>query len=207
MRATVTGPHVLPALPYATDGLAPHIGRATLELHYGKHHAGYFKKLNAAVENRAEYDGLSLVEVVVAAAKAADQPVFDNAAQAWNHTFYWHSLTPSGGGGEPNGALADRIRADFGDFSALRQELAEAAKGQFGSGWAWLVVEDGRLRVEKTGNAATPITGRAQPLLTIDVWEHAYYLDYQNRREEYVDVILDHLIDWNFARDNLAKAR
>jgi len=200
------GPHVLPPLPFALDALAPHISADTLALHHGKHHAGYFTKLNAAITERDEYAGLSLAEVVVHAARRTEPAVFDNAAQAWNHTFYWNSLSPRGGG-EPTGALADRIRADFGDFAGLRQALAGAANGQFGSGWAWLVIEDGRLRVEKTSNAGTPITGRARPLLTIDVWEHAYYLDYRNRRDTYVDAVLDHLLHWDFARDNLPGAR
>lgn len=206
ISSQTTGPHALPPLPYALDALAPHISADTLALHHGKHHAGYFQKLNEAIASRSEYDERSLVEVVQTAATRHDRSVFNNAAQAWNHTFYWHSLSPEGGG-EPSGVLADRIRADFGDFAALRTALAEAANGQFGSGWAWLVVEDGHLRVEKTANAETPITGRARPLLTIDVWEHAYYVDYQNRRDEYVDAVLDHLIHWDFALDNLPKAR
>jgi Fe-Mn family superoxide dismutase len=193
---------VLPPLPYATDALEPHISQKTLSFHHGKHHAGYFAKLNALIAGHEEYEDLSLSEMVVAAARRFDSPVFDNAAQAWNHTFYWNSLSPRGGG-EPKGRLADRIRADWGDFAALRQQLVEAANGQFGSGWAWLVVEDGHLRVVKTHDAGTPITGRARPLLTIDVWEHAYYLDYQNQRDAYVDAVVDHLLDWEFASQNL----
>jgi Fe-Mn family superoxide dismutase len=204
--ASADGPHRLPPLPFAADALEPYISANTLSFHHGKHHAAYFAKLNGAIASRPEYSGLSLVEVVLAAARRNDAAVFDNAAQAWNHTFYWNSLSPRGGGA-PTGRLADRVRADFGDFTALRRQLADAANGQFGSGWAWLVVEDGRLRVEKTPNAATPITGRARPLVTIDVWEHAYYLDYQNRRDAYVDAVLDHLIHWEFAQDNLPQSR
>jgi Fe-Mn family superoxide dismutase len=198
------GTFTLPPLPYANEALEPYISAKTLSFHYGKHHAGYFEKLNNALTGNKNYASTSLADVIATAFKASDTLVFNNAAQAWNHTFYWHSMRP-GGGGEPSGKLADRVKSDFGNFANLRRQLAEAANGQFGSGWAWLVNEDGKLRVTKTPNADTPITGRGRPLLTIDVWEHAYYLDYQNRRVDYVTAVLDHLINWDFAAENLGK--
>lgn len=205
MTPTATStPFQLPALPWNPGALEPYISARTLSFHYDKHHATYVERLNGLVANIPAYEGRALLEVIRLAAERKDAPVFNNAAQAWNHTFYWQSLRP-GGGGEPTGALADRVRKDFGSFAALRQQLADAANSQFGSGWAWLVSDDGVLRVMKTSNAETPVTTTARALLTIDVWEHAYYLDYQNRRVDYVTAVLDHLLNWDFAAANLPK--
>jgi Fe-Mn family superoxide dismutase len=194
--------HVLPPLPYAENALDPVISARTIGLHYGKHHKGYVDTLNKLIAG-TEFEGLSLEKVIVATAGKADKTViFNNAAQTWNHTFYWRSLRPNAGG-EPPQALMQTIEASFGSLATCKKELATAATTQFGSGWAWLVQEADGLKVVKTGNAETPLTGNSNPLLTIDVWEHAYYLDYQNRRADYVNAVLDKLIDWGFAADNL----
>jgi superoxide dismutase, Fe-Mn family len=195
-------PHQLPPLPYAENALDPVISARTIGFHYGKHHQGYLNNLNKLVAE-GEYAGLSLEDIVRASAgKPEAAAVFNNAAQVWNHSFYWKSLRPDGGG-EPPAALKARLDTDFGGVEACRKELAAAATSQFGSGWAWLVEEGGKLKVVKTGNAETPLSGGARPLLTLDVWEHAYYLDYQNRRADYVQAILDRLINWEFALENL----
>ena len=187
----------LPALPYAKDALAPHISEETLEYHYGKHHAGYVKKLNAAIEG-TDLAGKSLEEIV----KSASGGTFNNAAQVWNHTFYWNSMKP-GGGGEPTGAIADAINGSFGDYATFVEKFSNAAATQFGSGWAWLVKSGDGLELVKTGNAETPLTSDATPLLTIDVWEHAYYVDYRNARGTYIETYLKHLVNWDFANANL----
>lgn len=195
----------LPDLPYAIDALEPTISRSTLETHHGKHHRAYVDNLNKLIAGTA-LEGKSLEEIVKAsAADASLKGVFNNAAQVWNHTFYWNSLKPKAGG-EPTGAIAERIAADFGSYAAFREKFAAAAVTQFGSGWAWLVVENGKLAIVQTGNAATPITGAQVPLLTLDVWEHAYYIDYKNRRPDYVAAVIDTLLNWDFANENLAKA-
>jgi Fe-Mn family superoxide dismutase len=204
MPSPESGRFSLPPLPYPIDALEPHISNRTLSFHHGKHHAGYVEKLNDLVADAPEYSGMSLTDVIATAARRNDSDIFNNSAQAWNHTFYWRSMHPRGGGA-PQGRLADRVRADFGSFEALHKQLAEAAGGRFGSGWAWLVVDEGNLRVVTTPNAETPITGKARPLLTIDVWEHAYYLDYQHQRADYVAAVLDHLINWDFALENLGR--
>ncbi|MEJ8567223.1 superoxide dismutase [Elongatibacter sediminis] len=192
----------LPGLPYKLDALEPHVSARTFEFHWGKHHRAYVDKLNAAVEG-TDYAGASLEDVIRRSAQAGDSGVFNNAAQAWNHDFLWKSMAPDGGG-EPSGALLERINGSFGDVDTFRKRFKEAAVGQFGSGWAWLVQEkDGSLAIVTTANAETPLTGEAQPLLTLDVWEHAYYLDYQNDRGGYVDTFLDHLVNWEFAGGNL----
>ena len=195
-------PHVLPPLPYSQDALDPVISDRTIGFHYGKHHKGYVDTLNKLIADTALAD-LSLERLIAETAGKADKVViFHNAAQVWNHTFYWHSLRASGGG-EPPAALKQRIEGSFGTLDACKKALATAAATEFGSGWVWLVLEDGRLKVVKTDNADTPMTKGAKPLLAIDVWEHAYYLDYQNRRADYVNALLDKLINWNFAADNL----
>ncbi len=192
----------LPKLPYPVKSLAPHISAKTLHFHYGKHHKGYLDKLNSAVSN-TPYASMSLEDIV---RKTANQPdkagLFNNAAQSFNHAFYWKSLKPRGGGA-PTGDLLERIKSDFGSLSQLKQTFAEAAGSQFGSGWAWLILEKGKLKVIRTSNADTPLTHGQVPLLTLDVWEHAYYLDYQNRRADYIGAFLDHLINWEFARLNM----
>lgn len=195
----------LPALPYAEDALAPHISAETIGFHYGKHHQGYVLKLNDAIEG-TEFDGQSLEEIIRATAASPEQAgIFNNAAQIWNHTFYWHSMKPAGGGA-PTGALAERIAADFGGLEGLLDAFKAAAATQFGSGWAWLVLDGDTLKLVKTGNADCPLADGHVPLLTIDVWEHAYYLDYQNRRPDYIDSFFAHLVNWDFAAENYEAA-
>jgi Fe-Mn family superoxide dismutase len=196
-----TGSHILPPLPYGDNALDPVISANTLGFHYGKHHKTYVDNLNKLITD-TELADLSLEEVITATAGKADKVgVFNNAAQVWNHTFYWNSLSPNGGG-EPPAALRQKIEASFGSVDACKKELATAATTQFGSGWAWLVKDGDKLQVAKTSNADLPLTKGLKPLLTIDVWEHAYYLDYQNRRVDYVNAVLDKLINWGFAADN-----
>ena len=197
-----SAPIVLPPLPYADNALAPVISANTIGFHYGRHHRGYLDNLNKLIGGTAFAD-MPLEKIVAATAGKADQTaIFNNAAQTWNHTFYWQSLRP-GGGSEPPAALKQRIEAAFGSVDACRKELSAAAVGQFASGWAWLVADQGNLKVTKTGNADTPLTTGLKPLLTIDVWEHAYYLDYQNRRADYVNAVIDKLLNWEFAAKNL----
>ena len=195
-------PFSLPPLPYADNALDPVISAHTLSFHYGKHHKAYVDNLNKLVAGTAHADASLEAIIKATAGKPADAGLFNNAAQIWNHTFYWNSLR-HGGGGAPGKALATRIEADFGSLDNLKKELTQAAVTQFGSGWAWLVVKDGKLAVTKTANADTPLVHGQKPLLTIDVWEHAYYLDFQNRRPDYVAAVLDKLIDGGFAEDNL----
>ena len=194
--------HVLPPLPYAESALAPVISAKTIGFHYGKHHKGYVDNLNNLVAG-TEYANLTLEKIIATTAGKVDTTaIFNNAAQTWNHTFYWHSLRPKGGG-EPPAVLKQKIEAAFGTLDACKKELATAATTQFGSGWAWLVLDGDKLKVVKTGNADSPLTKGLKPLLTIDVWEHAYYLDYQNRRADYVAAVLDKLINWDFAASQL----
>jgi Fe-Mn family superoxide dismutase len=195
-----------PALPYADTALEPHISANTIGFHYGKHHATYIKNYNGLVEG-TPFDSQTIEEVIRATATDASKVgVFNNAAQAWNHTFYWNCLTPNGGGA-PTGELATKIDADFGGFDKFKEELKNAAATQFGSGWAWLVLDNGTLKVVKTGNAQTPLTSSQTPLLCIDVWEHAYYLDYQNRRPDHVAAVIDNLLNWDFATENYLAAK
>ena len=197
-----TAVHVLAPLPYAENALGPVISANTIGVHYGKHHKKYVETLNKLIAGTGLAD-LSLEKLIAATAGKADKAaIFNNAAQVWNHTFYWCSLQPKGGG-EPPATLKKRIDASFGSLDACKKELATAATTQFGSGWAWLVLDADKLKVVKTGNAETPLTRGVKPLLTIDVWEHAYYLDYKNRREDYVNAVLDNLVNWGFAADNL----
>ena len=194
--------HVLPPLPFADNALDPVISANTLSFHYGKHHKAYVDNLNKLVAG-TEFADLSLEQVITATVGRADKAgIFNNAAQIWNHTFYWNSLTPKGGG-EPPAALKQKIEASFGTVETCKQELATAATTQFGSGWAWLALDGDKLKVVKTANANVPLTEGMKPLLVIDVWEHAYYLDYQNRRADYVSAVLDRLINWGFAENNL----
>jgi len=195
----------LPALPYAQDALEPTISANTLSFHHGKHHNTYVTNLNNLTKDTDLADK-SLEEIVSAVAgDAAKAGIFNNAAQVWNHTFYWHSMAPNGGGA-PTGAIADKINADFGSYDKFVEEFKAAATTQFGSGWAWLVLDGGTLKVTKTGNADSPIAHGQTPILTIDVWEHAYYLDFQNRRPDYIAAFLDNLVNWEFANANLAAA-
>jgi Fe-Mn family superoxide dismutase len=195
----------LPPLPYADNALAPVISAQTIGFHYGKHHKTYVDNLNKLVAG-SELAGMSLEQIVTATAGKADKAgFFNNAAQVWNHTFYWHCLKPKGGG-TPKGDLAAKIDAAFGGYDNFKKEFANAGLTQFGSGWAWLVADAGAVKIVKTGNAEVPFTKGQKPLLTIDVWEHAYYLDYQNRRGDYINAVIDGLLDWDFAAANLAKA-
>ncbi len=188
----------LPALPYEKNALEPHISAETLEYHYGKHHNAYVVNLNNLLKG-SKFEGLSLEEII----KASDGGIFNNAAQVWNHTFYWHCLSPQGGG-EPQGKLAAAINQAFGSFAAFRQQFSDAAVKNFGAGWTWLVKKpDGSLAIVNTSNAATPLTGEDKPLLTVDVWEHAYYIDYRNARPTYLENFWA-LVNWAFVEKNLA---
>ena len=191
----------LPPLPYGESDLAPSISAETISFHYGKHHKAYVDNTNKMIEG-TDLAGASLEDIVKAAAGKPDKKgLFNNSAQVWNHTFYWKSLHPKGGG-QPTGKLLDKIKSDFGDFAKFKDDLAKAAATQFGSGWAWLVVKGGKLAISKTANADTPMVHGEKPLLTIDVWEHAYYLDFQNRRPDFIKAFLDDMANWDFASKN-----
>ena len=190
----------LPALPYAQDALAPTISAETMEYHYGKHHQTYVDNLNKAVAGTAD-ENASLEDIIM----KAEGPLFNNAAQVWNHTFFWNSLSPNGGG-QPTGAIADRIEADFGGYDAFRAQITDAGLTQFGSGWAWLVEKDGKLAIMKTPNADLPMKHGAKALFTIDVWEHAYYIDYRNARAKFIEVVLDNLVNWDYVDQMFSKA-
>ena len=191
--------HTLPPLPYAIDALAPHISKETMEFHYGKHHQAYVTNLNNLTRDTPLW-GKPLVEIV----KSASGGVFNNAAQVWNHDFFWKSMKPAGGGA-PKGALAAAIQAKWGSYEAFKEAFGKSAVGNFGSGWTWLVKKpDGSVDIVNTSNAATPLTTADKPLLTIDVWEHAYYIDFRNRRPDFVGTFLDKLVNWDFAEANFA---
>ena len=189
-----------PILPYAINALEPHVSAKTLALHHGKHHKGYVEKLNSAIAGTA-YAGKSLEAIIGAAHEASETGIFNNAAQSWNHTFLWSSMSPNGGGA-PIGPLADAIDDRFGNIQGFKAEFKAAALAQFGSGWTWLVRTATELDIVSTGNADTPLLRGSTPLLTLDVWEHAYYLDFQNRRDAYIDAFLSNLINWEFAAEN-----
>lgn len=193
----------LPQLPYALNALEPHISQKTLEFHHGKHHQAYVTNLNKLLEG-SDLAGKSLEEIILASAgDTAKAGIFNNAAQVWNHSFYWHSMKP-GGGGAPTGKIAEKIAADFGSFEKFAEEFKNAGATQFGSGWAWLVLDGGKLKVTKTPNADLPMAHGQKAILTMDVWEHAYYIDYQNRRPDYIGTFLEKLVNWDFANANLA---
>ena len=193
-------------LPYDKAALEPHMSARTLELHHGKHHRAYVTNLNDLVRD-TPLDASSLESILrETAAVQSAAGIFNNAAQAWNHTFFWNSMKPAGGGA-PAGDLAQAINRDFGSIEAFKELFRQEAVGQFGSGWAWLIIDNRELKLVKTANAMTPIAAGQVPLLTCDVWEHAYYLDYQNRRPDFVQAFLDHLVDWDFAARNLANAQ
>ncbi len=188
----------LPELPYAKNALEPHISAETLEYHYGKHHQTYVDKLNGLVDGTDKSDH-SLEDLI----RSSSGGLFNNAAQVWNHTFYWNSLSPNGGG-DPSGQIADLINRDFGSFESFVEKFNESAIGNFGSGWTWLVQNsDGSLAIVNTDDADTPLTGSAKPVLTCDVWEHAYYVDYRNARPKYLEAFWN-LVNWDFANENLA---
>ncbi|WP_133131189.1 superoxide dismutase [Legionella yabuuchiae] len=187
----------LPQLPYAKDALAPHISVETLEYHYGKHHQAYVNNLNKLIDG-TNYANMELEEII----KQSSGGVFNNAAQVWNHTFYWHSMSPNGGG-EPTGKLLDAIKQSFGSFDKFKEAFTQTAATTFGSGWAWLVKDkEGNLKVMSTSNAGTPMTEGLKAILTCDVWEHAYYIDYRNARPEYINSFWS-LVNWDFAEENL----
>ncbi|HUR28579.1 MAG TPA: superoxide dismutase [Planctomycetota bacterium] len=195
--------HELPPLPYSNDALAPHISANTLNFHHGKHHKGYVDNLNGLLKDMPDLAALSLEDLIKkVAGDAGKTGVFNNAAQIWNHTFYWKSMAPKGGG-KPTGKVLDMLNSSFGDYDKFKEQFTNAGKSQFGSGWAWLVLDGGKLVVEKTPNADTPMARGKKCLLTMDVWEHAYYLDYQNRRPDYITTFLDKLVNWEFAAANL----
>ena len=192
----------LPELPYAQNALEPHISANTLSFHYGKHHQAYVTNLNNLVKD-TPLASKSLEEVIMESAKDSSKAgIFNNAAQVWNHTFYWNSMKPNGGG-KPTGKLAEKIEKDFGGYDKFVEAFKQAGATQFGSGWAWLVLEGDTLKVTKTPNADLPMAHGQKALLTMDVWEHAYYLDYQNRRPDYITTFLDKLVNWDFAEKNL----
>ena len=195
----------LPPLPFDYTALEPHVSKSTLEFHHDKHHAKYVNNYNDMVKG-TDMESKSIEEVIKATYNDSSKSgIFNNAAQAWNHTFYWNCIKP-GGGGKPSGALADKIAADFGSFDKFKEEFTTAASTQFGSGWAWLVLDKGTLKVAKTSNAENPIAMGMTPLLTIDVWEHAYYLDYQNKRPDYIQTFISSLINWDFVAEQMKKA-
>jgi Fe-Mn family superoxide dismutase len=192
----------LPPLPYAYDALAPHISKETLEFHHDKHHAAYVTKYNDMVKS-AGMDDKSIEEVIKATYNDSSKSgLFNNGAQAWNHTFFWNSMKP-GGGGAPTGAIADKINSDLGGYEKFKEEFSNAAATQFGSGWAWLVLDNGTLKIINSPNAVNPIALGHTPLLTLDVWEHAYYLDYQNKRPAFIDAFINNLINWDFVNENM----
>ncbi len=203
MNATAA-PFSLPPLPWSEDALAPVVSAKTIGLHYGKHHRAYVNKLNELVAGTPMAD-MPLERVIAESANGKNQKVFNNAAQTWNHTFFWNCLRPNGGG-KPGSQIAQRIDSDLGGFDAFKKNFAETAVNTFGSGWAWLAMKDGKLQIMSTSNADNPLTKGATPLLTIDVWEHAYYVDYENRRPEFVAAVIDKLLNWEFAEKQMANA-
>lgn len=197
-------PYTLPLLPYAENALEPVISARTIGFHYGKHHKAYMDNLNKLIAG-TQFADTPLEDIIKSTAGQADKAaVFNNAAQFWNHSFYWRSLTPKGGG-EPPAALKQKMEEAFGSVDACKKALADTTVSQFGSGWGWLVLDQGKLKIVKTGNADVPFTKGMKPLLTIDVWEHAYYLDFQNRRADYVKAIIEKLVNWEFVLQNMGK--
>jgi Fe-Mn family superoxide dismutase len=196
----------LPNLPYADTALEPHYSAKTISFHYGKHHKAYVDNLNKMTAG-TPLDGKSLEEIVMASAGDSSRVgVFNNSAQVWNHTFFWNCMKPAGGG-RPKGEVAQRIDQAFGSYEKFAEQFKTAAVGRFGSGWGWLVLDGGTLKIVSTANADTPMASKQTALLTVDVWEHAYYLDYQNRRPDFVQAFLDHLVNWDFVAGNLAKVK
>jgi Fe-Mn family superoxide dismutase len=191
----------LPSLPYGESDLEPVISAKTLSFHYGKHHKGYVDKLNGLIKN-TDYAGLNLKEIIRKSHAAKKAGIFNDAAQIWNHSFFWSSLSPKGG--VPTGDLAAAIERDLGGYEKFKEDFAAAGAAQFGSGWVWLLLDNGKLKIEKTPNAETPLTGGATCLLTVDVWEHAYYLDYQNKRPDYLSAVIEKLLNWDFAAKNFS---
>jgi Fe-Mn family superoxide dismutase len=194
-------PFVLPELPFANNALEPHMSAATFSYHHGKHHAAYVTNLNNLLNN-GEFANQTLEQIIIASANVPDKSaIFNNAAQIWNHSFFWNCLTPSGGG-LPKAKLLEKINQQFGDFDKFKQTFKDAGLTQFGSGWVWLVLDGSDLKIVKTANADLPLIRNQKPIITCDVWEHAYYVDYQNRRGDFLSIFLDHLVNWQFAEDN-----
>lgn len=204
MFASETTEYNLPELPYKQNALEPVISANTISFHYGKHHQAYSDNLKKLLPD-SPFNGLTLEKIILATyGKSENVSIYNNAAQVWNHDFYWHSITPKGGG-DPPAALKQKIEKSFGSVDKCKEAFSQAATSQFGSGWAWLVADNETLKVVKTSNADNPLTSGLKPLLTIDVWEHAYYLDYQNRRGDYVQAVLNRLTNWEFAESNMRK--
>jgi Fe-Mn family superoxide dismutase len=204
-RDLTHGPFTLPQLPFAEDALAPVISAKTLSFHHGKHHKGYVEKLNELIKD-TDFAGMSLEEIIAETnGDDENKKIFNNAAQVWNHAFYWNCLSPKAT--QPSKELADAINRDFGSFEALKKELKAKSTDHFGSGWGWLVMEGGKLNVKDTRDAETPIASDTPCLLTVDVWEHAYYLDYQNVRKDHVEAVVEKLLNWEFVSQNFIKAK
>lgn len=202
----VAQPFVLPNLPYETTALEPIISANTFSFHHAKHHLAYVNNLNNLIKPIVEYEGKSLEQIIVETFGDKDKMgIFNNAAQVWNHSFYWYSMKKNGGG-KPAGALMKKIEEDFGSFEKFAEEFKTAGATQFGSGWAWLVYDNGKLKVTKTANADLPLVHGQHAIITCDVWEHAYYLDFQNKRPDYLNVFLEKLVNWDFAERNFKKA-
>ncbi len=202
-----THPFTLPNLPYAKDALTPYFTPENFDYHHGKHHNAYVVNLNNLMQNNPDLTGKSLEEIIDISSKDPSMVgIFNNAAQIWNHTFYWHSMKPNGGG-KPAGVLLAQIEKDFGSFEKFVEDFKQAGATQFGSGWAWLVMDGTSLKVVKTANAGIPTTSGQHPILTCDVWEHAYYIDFRNRRPDYLSVFMENLVNWDFALQNFENAR
>ena len=196
----------LPPLPYSKDAFTPHFTAETFDYHYSKHHQAYVTNLNNLLEKDHNYASQDLETIILNSAASNNTGIFNNAAQVWNHSFFWHSIKPDGGG-KPEGEILAQIEKDFSSYDEFAKNFKEAAVTQFGSGWAWLVYCEDRLQIVKTANAETPITRKMQPLLACDVWEHAYYIDYRNKRPDYVSIYIDYMINWDFALENMKKVR
>ncbi|MCX4083953.1 superoxide dismutase [Rickettsia hoogstraalii] len=197
-------PFILPDLPYDKESFKPHFTPETFDYHHGKHHNAYVQNLNNLLKDKEELQKKDLEEIIEWSSQNSNAAIFNNAAQIWNHTFFWHSIKPQGGG-KPSGKILEQINKDLGSFEGFCEQFKQEAVGQFGSGWAWLVYHDNRLQIIKTTNAGTPIANGMKPLLACDVWEHAYYIDYRNKRPDYVDIFIKHMINWKFVEDNLIK--
>ena len=199
-------PFELPELPYEKDAFEPHFSPETFDYHHGKHHNAYVTNLNNLLEDNREMHGLDL-EQIIKTSHNTNNAIFNNAAQIWNHTFFWHSIKP-GAGGIPTGDMLDKINKDFGSYEEFAKQFKQAALTQFGSGWAWLVLnnKNDKLEIVKTANAETPLTDDMAPLIACDVWEHAYYIDFRNRRPDYVSIFLDHMVNWDFASMHMHRA-
>ncbi|AFB21082.1 superoxide dismutase [Rickettsia canadensis] len=197
-------PFILPDLPYDKESFKPHFTHETFDYHHGKHHNTYVQNLNNLLKDKEELQKKDLEEIIEWSSQNSNTAIFNNAAQIWNHTFFWYSIKPQGGG-KPSGKILEQINKDFSSFEEFCQQFKQDAVGQFGSGWTWLVYHNNGLQIIKTANAGTPIANGMKPLLACDVWEHAYYIDYHNKRSDYVDIFIKHMINWQFVEDNLIK--